>query len=122
MRNTNLPPQQLSILNRCFHPSGSFAEFDWEEVERSVSARFEKQVRLYPNNLAIKTTRQEITYRQLNRDANRVAHAILGQTGIEDRPVALLFEQGIQAVRLVGLSYHLTHLTRCLGPAIWLRM
>lgn len=98
MRNTNLPPQQLSILNRCFHPSGSFAEFDWEEVERSVSARFEKQVRLYPNNLAIKTTRQEITYRQLNRDANRVAHAILGQTGIEDRPVALLFEQGIQAV------------------------
>ena len=98
MKNTNLPPQQLSILNRCFHPSGTFAEFEWEEVERSVSARFENQVRLYPHNLAIKPTSQEINYSDLNRNANQVAHAVLGRSGTEDSPAVLLFDQEIQVI------------------------
>ena len=101
MRDTNLLPQQLSILGRCFHPTGTYIEFAWEEVEQPVSTRFENQVRLYPNNLAVKTTRREITYGQLNHDANRLAHAILGQPGIGDGPVALLFEQGIQAISAI---------------------
>ena len=101
MHITSLPSQQLSILDRCFNRSGNFIEFEPEDIEQSVSARFETQVRLYPHQLAIKTTRQEITYCQLNRDANRVAHSILGLTEIGEAPVCLLFEQGIHVVSAI---------------------
>ena len=36
------PPEQQAIRDRCFHPSGTLAEFPIEEVESSIPARFEK--------------------------------------------------------------------------------
>ena len=94
MSSTNLPPQQLSILNRCFHPSGTFIEFKQEEIEQSIPDRFEEQVRKYPHRLAVKTRTQELTYDELNRAANRVAGALLSHLGDGHAPVALLLEQG----------------------------
>ena len=96
-----LPPEQQAIRDRCFHPSQTFIEFKPEEVEQSVSDRFVEQVRLYPNRLAVKTTYEEITFSELNHNANRVAHAISGGTAIDDGPVALMFEQGIELI--IGL-------------------
>ena len=93
--------QQLSILEQCYHPSGAFIRFEKEEIEQSIPSRFEQQVHSYPQRLAIKTQRQELTYNELNKLANRVAHMVLEQLGAGDEPVALLFEQGDQAITAI---------------------
>ena len=101
MCNTNLPPEQLSILNRCFHPSGTFIEFKKEEIEQSIPDRFEEQVRKNPQRLAVKTRLQELTYDELNGAANRVAHFILEGIGEGPERVALFFEQSSTAIASV---------------------
>ena len=78
-RVPNLPPEQQAIRDRCFHPTGIFFEFKKEEIEQSIPDRFEKQVRQYPQRLAIKTRSAELTYDELNQVANRIAWAILGR-------------------------------------------
>ena len=89
---------QLSILARCFHPSGTFVEFKKEEIEQSIPSRFEHQVRNHPDRLAIKTKSEELTFLELNQTANRVARAILDQRGDVGEPVVLLFGQSAKAI------------------------
>lgn len=91
---SRLPQEQQAIRDRCFHPTGTFIEFKKVAMERSITERFEQQVRLYPDRLAIKGGGYELTYRQLNQAANRVAVAVLAQQGDGDEPVALLLDQG----------------------------
>lgn len=90
--------RQQSIRDKCFHPTGTFVEFKKEEIEQSMPARFEEQVRKYTDRPAIKTKSHELTYGDLNKAANRVAHAILAQGGETAKPVALLIENGAPAV------------------------
>jgi len=85
--------RQKSIRAKCFHPTGKFIEFKKEEIEQSISNRFEEQVRRYPDRLAVKTKSHTLTYDALNRAANRVARTVLNHSGEEPVPVALLFEQ-----------------------------
>jgi non-ribosomal peptide synthetase component F len=93
-----LPPEQETIRAKCFHPRGTFVEFPEEDVETSIPARFEKMVRAHPDRLAIKTPEDELTYDELNRAANRVAHKLIDLQGRESTPVALLFETGVQII------------------------
>jgi amino acid adenylation domain-containing protein len=81
-------------------PKGS-AQFGEADIERSVSNRFERQVEKYSNRLAIKCAALSLTYSELNRRANRVAHAILTSRKKKLGPVALLLEQGIPAVATI---------------------
>ena len=90
--------RQQSIRAACVHPTGTFIPFAKEQIEQSIPARFEQQVRTYPHRLAIQTRDQAMTYAALNRAANRVAHAILAVCGAGNAPVALLFEQSVQAL------------------------
>ncbi len=81
------------------HESGAsltsaFIEFKKEDSECSIADRFEQKVRQYPMRLAVKAGDEHLTYEELNRRANRVAHAILAHHAISDAPVALLFKQG----------------------------
>jgi amino acid adenylation domain-containing protein len=92
MRVTNLPPEQEAIRAKCFHPSGKFEEFSKEDVETSIPARFEKMVARYPDNPAVVTASQSLSYAELNRWANRVAHSIIDQRGVGSEPIGLLFE------------------------------
>ena len=87
-----------SARSRCFHPSGRFVEFRREEIEQSIPERFEKIVLKYPDNLAVKTKTHSLTYDELNRAANGVAHGILGQRGATKEPVALLMEHDAPVV------------------------
>ena len=90
--------QQQAVRDKCFHPTGTFIEFKKEEIEQSIPDRFEAQVRRNPDHLALKARDHAMTYDELNRAANRVAHGILAQRGTEEEPIALLFEQGPQAI------------------------
>lgn len=90
--NFNLPPEQQAIRDKCFHPSGAFVEFPIEDVETSVCARFEEIVARYPDNWAIVSDAETVTYAELNERANRVARTIIDRLGVEPQAIALLFE------------------------------
>jgi amino acid adenylation domain-containing protein len=78
--------------------TNAFIPFSREDIEQSIPSRFEHQVRLYPDRLAVKTRQHTWTYDMLNRVANRVAHAILECGGEGRTPVVLLLEQGAPMV------------------------
>jgi amino acid adenylation domain-containing protein len=90
--STGLPPEQEAIRAKCSHPSGTFVEFEKEEIEQSIPERFERQVHKYLDRLAVRTRSHELSYDGLNRAGNRVARAILAGRGTGEEPVALLFE------------------------------
>jgi amino acid adenylation domain-containing protein len=92
--SVKLPREQQAIQARCFHPSGTFVEFDKKEIEQSIPDCFEKVVRRYPNRLAAKTQNNALSYDSLNKAANRVARAILDKFGAQIEPAILLSEQG----------------------------
>ena len=89
-----LPAEQQRIRDTCFHPTGTFIEFERDEIEQSIPDRFEQQVRRYPHRLAVKTKTHKLTYDELDRAANRVAHDVLAQRGDGEEPIGLLFEHG----------------------------
>jgi amino acid adenylation domain-containing protein len=93
-----LPPEQEAIRDKCFHPSGIFAEFKKKEIEQSIPERFEKIVAKYPDRIAVKTKTQQFTYEELNKAANIVARAILSQRGTGQEPIGLLFPKGVPFV------------------------
>jgi non-ribosomal peptide synthetase component F len=83
-----LPPEQEAIRARCFHPSGVFTRFSETALDYSVPRRFEEIVRKYPDRMAVETSTQKITYNDLNKVSNRLAHALVVQRGFEVEPVA----------------------------------
>ena len=94
----NVPPEQRAIRAKCFHPTGSFIPFERKEIEQSIPERFEWIARKYPQALAVKTKTLSLTYDELNKAANRLAHAILSKRGSQPEPIALLFEQDAPAI------------------------
>ena len=101
MLTSNLPKEQQEIWDRCYHPTGIFIRFENEDVEQSIPSRFEQQVSLYPDNLAIKTDSEELTYKDLNEAADQVAVAVVDQTGFGAEPIGLLFDQDTQAITAI---------------------
>src|SRR5262245_13235988 len=93
-----LPPEQQALRDRCFHPTGTFVEFEEQEIVQSISDRFEDQVRRHAARRAVETADRAITYAQLNESANRIAHAILAARGERSERVALLLNQGAAAI------------------------
>jgi non-ribosomal peptide synthetase component F len=89
-----LPPEQQRVRAKCYHPSGTFIPFPKAAIEQSIAQRFEQQVQLYPDRLALQYEGATWTYTELERYANRIAHAILAVNDTPQVPVALLFEQG----------------------------
>lgn len=72
-----------------------------EEIEQSVPDRFEKIVRTYPDRLAVKMGDRALTYDDLNRVANCIAHAILEKRGHGSEPIGLLFEPGVDVITTI---------------------
>src|SRR5262245_9476318 len=103
-RNVTLPPEQQAIRNKCFHPSGVFAQFPEEDVAKSIPERFEKISRLYPDRVAIKIEDSVLTYDSLNKSANRIAWALHNQLGERIESVLLLCQYGLgSAVSCLGI-------------------
>jgi len=86
------------------HPSNPFIEFKIDEIEQSLVDRFVQQAKRHPTRLAVALGNQRLTYEELNRAANRVAHAILASRGKKAEPVALIFEPSpVLAVAILGV-------------------
>ena len=98
-----IPEEQRAIRAKCIHPTGTFIPFPTEAIDQSIPELFEKQVRACPNRLAVRTRHHVFTYDELNRAANRLAHAIVRQRGRGEENIALLFEHGaLQIVAILG--------------------
>jgi len=76
------------------------AEFD-KKVEQSISHRFEQQAAQYPNRIAVKTTREALSYDDLNKAANRLARAIVAERGDDPEPLAILLEAEASAIAAI---------------------
>jgi amino acid adenylation domain-containing protein len=90
--------QQQAIQSCRIHPTHDFIVFTRDEIEQSISKRFEHQVCRYPNRLAVKTKSCQLTYAALNHTANRLAHAILAQRDQEVEPIAVLSDHGAPVI------------------------
>lgn len=95
---TSLPAEQQVIRAKCFHPFGKFEQFPEEDVEKSVPERFEKIVCKYPDRIAVKIGNEQVTYDEMNKAANRLAHAILSGRGKGQELVTLFFPRGISLI------------------------
>ena len=89
------------VRAKCFHPSGTFVEFPENEIEQSITQRFEKIARQFPDQPAVESLRHRLTYRDLNRAANRVAHAVLSTCGDNHRSIAVLMEHDAPVVSAI---------------------
>jgi non-ribosomal peptide synthetase component F len=86
-----VPEARSAIQAKCVHPSGGFAEFTQDEIEQSISNRFEK-IALLHARIAVKSGDRCVTYDELNRIANRVAQALLLRFGMDDERIVLLLD------------------------------
>lgn len=95
----NLPEQQMGLKKDLLNTiSNTYVPFKEEDVEKTISDRFEQQVRLYPDNLAIESEISAVTYNALNKTANRVARTILGHRGEGEEVIALLLDNDEQII------------------------
>ena len=87
----NNPLEQL-IQRHDVRPNNPFIKFDKKDVELSVPERFQKQVDMYPEQIAVRAGEYSFTYDALNKLANRIARAILTKGNLKAEPIAILFE------------------------------
>jgi amino acid adenylation domain-containing protein len=89
---------QWPVQSRRVCPTNAFVAFGKVEIEQSIPARFEQQVRRNPKRLAVKAKNYAFTYGELNGAANRVARALLAQHAGGEGPIGLLLEHGIPMI------------------------
>jgi amino acid adenylation domain-containing protein len=103
--------EQRPNQNSLTRPTNPFVAFANEEIEQTIQERFEKQVRRYPGNIAIKMGKESWTYKELNHKANQIAHAVLAASGGGEQRIALLLKHdaslvaGILGVLKAGKTY-----------------
>jgi non-ribosomal peptide synthetase component F/thioesterase domain-containing protein/acyl carrier protein len=81
-------------LNRSgsISPANPFITFAKNEIEQSIGDRFESQVKKFPQHIAVKSSKHEWSYEELNRRANQVAQTLLSLRGEGEERIAILFD------------------------------
>jgi len=74
-----------------------FVPFERTAVEQSLVRRFADQVTNGPQRFAVKVGASHLTYAELDRFTNRIAHAILGG-GRRPEPIAVVVDQGLSVI------------------------
>jgi len=80
---------------------------DWNNTkveyprELCIHQLFELQAEKTPDRVAVVFEKEQLTYAELNAEANRLAHYLAGQGACEDQTVALFVERGLNII--IGL-------------------
>jgi amino acid adenylation domain-containing protein len=82
-------------------PTAGFIPFSRDQIEQSIPARFAQQVERHPHRIAVKSARYSLSYAELDRWANRVAHALLAACGRQSVPIALFLERDAPQVAAI---------------------
>ncbi|WP_433931226.1 amino acid adenylation domain-containing protein [Sorangium cellulosum] len=72
-----------------------------DEDLSSYAARFHAQVARTPDAVAVSCGDRRLTYAELNRDANRAAHALLARGVGPEQRVALVDDRGIELLTMI---------------------
>ena len=83
-------------------PPADFTSFEPSEVEQSIGARFESIARQHPERPALGGDGPVLTYNELNRISNRIAHCIANQ-GLPagGARIGVFLEQGTLALAAI---------------------
>ena len=73
-------------------------EFGRSEIEQSIPERFQQMVALYPDCLAVKCKHHQLTYAELDKESNRLAHVVLEELGEGQEAVTLMLGHNEQMV------------------------
>ena len=90
-----LPPKQEAIRAKCCHALATFVEFLIDNVDTTVTERFSRIARKYPQFIAAKSNQQVITYEELDERSTDFAYAILSEQGAGTEAIGLLFNLNI---------------------------
>jgi amino acid adenylation domain-containing protein len=82
-------------------PSNPFNEFIKSEIQQSIPARFQQQVKKYPNHLAVQTQNYQWTYQELENKSNLIAQQIINYIPSNEARIALLFEHDAPAIAAI---------------------
>ncbi|MBW2172164.1 MAG: AMP-binding protein [Deltaproteobacteria bacterium] len=103
-QNSSLGHIERSVIRSGFTQAIKSIELAKNGFDQSVADCFEKQVDRTPDRVAAKDSNHTLTYEALNKAANRLAHAILGERGAIEEPVAFLIEHGVsQVIAMLGI-------------------
>lgn len=96
-----LPAEQQAIRAKCFHSTGTFANFSKEDGEQSIPECFEKIVQQYPEQVAVKETNRTMTYAELDKAAKHLARAILARRSVGNEPVGIFLDFGAPVITAI---------------------
>jgi len=82
-------------------PGGGFSPFDRSQLQEPIAAVFERQARRLPDAVAVKDGARQVTYAELNRQANQAAHALRGCHMDAAHPVVLLFSHNATMISAI---------------------
>ncbi|MCE6983405.1 hypothetical protein EI534_39875, partial [Pseudomonas frederiksbergensis] len=68
---------------------------------QSYAELFEARVAAHPQRIAARCLEQTLSYAELNRQANRLGHALVGAGVAVDQPVALLAERDLPLLGMI---------------------
>ncbi|WP_130901319.1 non-ribosomal peptide synthetase [Pseudomonas sp. Sample_11] len=74
-------------------------------LEQSYVALFEAQVAAHPQRIAASCLDQQLSYAELNHNANRLGHALVAAGVRMDQPVALLAERNLDLLGMIIGSF-----------------
>jgi amino acid adenylation domain-containing protein len=87
---------RLNLPGRSNDPG--YVPLSEETLQHSLVDRFEYIAAYSPEQIAVRSGEQSLTYRQLNEASNRLAHAIIRVRGTQSEPVAFILEHGPAAI------------------------
>ncbi len=88
------------------------------EIEQSIISRFAGQVVRHPDRLAVGSSKQNLTYRQLDENSNRVAHCILAANNTHGEPIAFMLDQGASSIVTILGILKAGHIYVALEPTL----
>src|SRR5687767_14198368 len=83
-----------SSSTRAIDAEAGFLAFDLSDTAQSITSRFEKVARTWPDRLAVQSGGMSWTYAELDEAASRIAFDIRRAVPTAPQPVALLLGQG----------------------------
>lgn len=94
----------ISVFNKTGYPAARpapqnpFIPFEKDAVNQTIVSRFEQQVASTPLNVALVQDNREISYRELNANANGLAYHILSGKDMQGKHIGLLLDHGVAGV------------------------
>ena len=90
--------KQEELQNTCYHPSGNWIPFDWQNLTQTFPERITQLAAQHPERLAVEDESMSLTYSELEQASNAAAYTILEKIGPGDDIVTLLAGAHVKAV------------------------